>query len=54
MKDLSNWEIKSNLKEAFNKPKNLLLNTSFINHKSWFIGLSHDSDNIKLEFEEIF
>ena len=44
---------RSCFKEAFNNSKNLFLNTSFINYKSWFIGLSYYSDNIKLGFDEI-
>ena len=52
---LSDWEVTSNLKECFNKTKNITLTSYFFDYSNWYIGLVNKSIKLKLNnIEENF
>ena len=52
---LSDWEVTSNLKECFNKTKNITLTSYFFDYSNWYIGLVNKSIKLELNnIEEIF
>ena len=50
---LTDWEISHNLKKAFNKVRNINLNTNCFSYQSWFLGLASKSSNIKFEIVKV-
>ena len=52
---LSDWEVSHNLKESFNKTKNITLNSYCLDFASWCLGVVNKSTKLELnKIEEIF